>query len=128
MANRTTLISLTVLANIVNTIPRYLDFSPPYDCARYLENYKIYTVGQAFSFTLLMLVALFRERYDKVVNIVLTASFWLSINDLMDELFFDPYRLGINEVIFGVLMILHAVHQYKQYRKNAATHARNHSY
>lgn len=117
---------LITFAAVCNTVPRYLDFDPPYDCDRFITNYKLYSTGQAISFSLLILAAIMRRTSDKVVEIILTAVFWCSISNLMDELFFDPIHFGYNELVFAVLMMIHATYQYTQYRKNAYTHAGKH--
>lgn len=38
--------------------------------------------------------------------------FGLSINNLFDELFFNPLELGLNEVIFTIVLILIAIFRY----------------
>jgi hypothetical protein len=33
-------------------------------------------------------------------------GFWVSVNNLMDELFFDPTKFAINEYIFAAVILL----------------------
>lgn len=40
-----------------------------------------------------------------------------SINNLADELFFDPTKLGVNEIIFAILTILILYHAGKVHHK-----------
>jgi hypothetical protein len=44
-------------------------------------------------------------RRDKVLFKIATILFWLSINNLCDELFFDPLTLGCNEIFFALLIV-----------------------
>ena len=37
-----------------------------------------------------------------------------SVNNLFDEFFFDPYSFGVNEMIFGTILIFIAYNQHKR--------------
>lgn len=43
-------------------------------------------------------------------------GFWFAVNALVDELFFDPTRISLNEYIFGLItiIVLWQAHQKKQ--------------
>ena len=48
-------------------------------------------------------VLLFWEVYRK--GIFARIGFWLSISNLVDEIFFDPTLYGINEILFAIIII-----------------------
>lgn len=116
------IISLLVAGAVVNTVPRYLNFESVSSLA---SNEKMYFIGQALSYVLILLAGYFRTK-DKVVDIVFELTLWLAVSNLMDELFFDPIHLGINEIIFAILMIIYAIQQYKQYKRTTLDYNRNH--
>lgn len=43
---------------------------------------------------------------EKYFNKIATIGFWFSINNLLDEIFFDPTKFGINEYIFAIIVII----------------------
>lgn len=44
-----------------------------------------------------------KERWNKTV---LGIGFWFAVNNILDELFFDPTTFGINEYLYAVLVII----------------------
>lgn len=106
-------IILTILGAVLNTVLRWLPANE--------FNEMLYFRGQSISFTCFILAAIIQAglgRVDRVSAIYLTASFWLSINNLMDEVFFDPLKWGFNELGFSLIILTHAVYQYRQYKKS----------
>jgi hypothetical protein len=45
------------------------------------------------------------SRQDKKLNAWAKIVFWLSINNLCDEIFFDPKSFGWNEIFFALLIV-----------------------
>jgi len=45
------------------------------------------------------------SRKDRKLNMWANIIFWLSINNLCDELLFDPLRFGWNELFFTLLIV-----------------------
>lgn len=50
--------------------------------------------------------------YSHIKNFCTFLIFGLSINNLFDELFFDPLNLGLNEAVFTAVLILIAIFRY----------------
>jgi len=59
---------------------------------------------------LIFVVSLYLYSYIK--NFCTFLIFGLSINNLLDELFFNPLVLGINEIVFAIVLILISVFRY----------------
>lgn len=87
------------------------------------ETWKFYFVGQALSYVFAFLamryilkeVKNFRLKY---CGIVVEVGLWLSISSLLDEMFFDPTKLGWNEVVFALIITIRAYKQWKNLRAN----------
>ncbi len=79
---------------LTNTLPRYADFGT-------ILGRKVYYVGQALSFVLILLAAKINPK-DHITNIIFQLTLWLALNNLLDELLFDPLKLGWNELIFAI--------------------------
>ena len=39
---------------------------------------------------------------------------WLTINNLIDEFFFDPRKVGLNEYLFAAAVVIHAIIKIKK--------------
>ena len=102
------------LACICNTLFRYRPFY--FEFGKKTENHSSYSVGQALSYVFLLLLIVKTIKLTKRQNIVFEAVFWCSVSNLLDELFFDPLHLGINECIFVVFIIIRTL--YKIYKLN----------
>jgi len=50
--------------------------------------------------------------YSYVKNFFTFLLFGLTINNLFDELFFNPLELGINEIVVTIVLILIAIFRY----------------
>lgn len=102
-AGRIVIILLLLLAIAANTIPRWFDFGS-------IEGRKVYYVGQALSFILIILAGWIKREKDEVAEIFFQFTFLLAMNNLLDELFFDPVIFGLNEIIFATGAIIWTVY------------------
>jgi hypothetical protein len=104
---------LLILAAFLNTVPRLIDFGTGVfiNGQLYSDMGKWwYYTGQAASLFLIMWSMEFKR--NKCLQ---DTVFWLSFSNLMDEMFFDPKRLGINELLFAFFIITWET--YKNHRK-----------
>jgi hypothetical protein len=51
-------------------------------------------------------MVLIRDFCPKELKKIARVGFWISVNNLMDELFFDPTKFAINEYIFAAVILL----------------------
>lgn len=102
---------------IFNTIPRYLNFELPYDSEEYKTNYWLYCRGQGFSFLLILLAGVIKDNEDKLSRIFFDFTIGLAINNLIDELYFDPLHLGWNEIVFGGIVFIITIGRVKLFVK-----------
>ncbi len=100
-AGKKTTIVLLLIAVIANTIPRWIHGMMI--CGR-----KVYYIGQALSFVLIILAGGLKnvEKKSEVVDIAFEASFMLALMNLSDELFFDPVTFGLNEKLIGSAIVI----------------------
>lgn len=65
----------------------------------------LFYIFMAIGITLAFLVikSLCEQRKD--LKNIANVCFWLSINNLLDEIFFNPTAIGINEYLFAVIII-----------------------
>lgn len=42
---------------------------------------------------------------EKYFNKAATIGLWFSINNLIDEIFFDPTKFGVNEYVFAIMVV-----------------------
>lgn len=103
-----------ILACICNTLFRYRPFY--FEFGKETENHSSYSVGQALSYVFLLLLIVKTIKLTKRQNIVFEAVFWCAISNLLDELFFDPLHITINEYIFATWIISRTL--YKIYKLN----------
>lgn len=90
-----------------NTVFRYQPFF--FEFGDPVENHTTYAVGQALSYVfLLMYVYPVKWYNDRVYRVV----FWCAVSNLMDELFFDPLHLSINELVFAIGIIVYEVYKH----------------
>ncbi len=94
---------LMVLAILCNTLVRYNPFSVEISHGR-----STYYIGQAASF-LMILIACNYKQPTKANEAIYRIAIWLSVSNLMDELFFDPLHLGVNEIIFAAMILLYEI-------------------
>lgn len=95
---------LLLFAIACNTIPRWVPLGT-------IFGKKVYYVGQALSFVLIILAGRIKTVDDEVTKIFFDFTMWLAISNLMDELFFDPVSFGVNEIIFSTLVIIWTVYR-----------------
>lgn len=95
-----------VLAVLCNTLPRYSSLN-----VEIAHGVCTYYVGSAISFVLIIAAQKY-QRDKKIHRAIYRTVFWLAISNLMDELFFDPLNLGINEVVFACFIILREYYIY----------------
>lgn len=87
-----------MLGVVSNTIPRYsIDWT-------FLER-KSYYVLQAASFLFILSAQLFPIQ-DKITKSILELAIFFALSNLMDELFFDPQIVGLNEALFAIFITL----------------------
>lgn len=108
---------LTVSAIVVNTLPRIIDFGTMelMDGGKYSPiGKKVYYGGQALSFILLLLSQKHYDKSNKQHNIIFEITGWIALSNLLDELFFNPVRLGVNEIIFAVIVAVWTTHKLRK--------------
>ena len=64
--------------------------------------YHCMAIGVFLSFTLIKSLTHNRKDLSGIANV----CFWLSVSNLVDEFFFNPTAIGINEYIFAVIIIV----------------------
>lgn len=107
--------NLLILACISNTLFRYPPFF--FEFGELSENHNTYAVGQALSYILLLVFAIKQLRLTKKEEIICECVFWCAISNLLDELFFNPLVLGMNELVFGIWIIGRCFYKIKQLKK-----------
>lgn len=103
-----------ILAIIVNTVPRLIDCGTGYfmNGDKYSEIGKYcYYSGQALTFVFI-LIATYWPKNKLLFEIIL----WMAISNTLDELFFDPARLGWNEIFFAIFIIIYSGYKIKKYK------------
>lgn len=70
----------------------------------------------ALSLLLLSIVVWLCKDVSKIVSQIF---FWLCVNNLMDELFFDPTAFQLNEYIFALIVIIITIRTSYADRQNA---------
>ena len=101
-----------LLACVSNTLFRYEPFDFPF--GNPMENHSSYSVGQAVSYLFLLGYV-----YDRVKSmaehILFEIVFWCAVSNLLDELFFDPLHLGLNEILFAIFIIIWTIARAKKW-------------
>jgi hypothetical membrane protein len=64
--------------------------------------YQCMASGIFLCFALIKSLCESRKDLKKIANV----CFWLSVSNLLDEIFFDPTAIGINEYVFAVIIII----------------------
>lgn len=95
---------LLYIATIVSIIT-YLFWS-------YLPKGSFY-IGNGFFIFLLCVYLFFTDKTSSIKFIL----FSLALNNLLDELFFDNTKFGINEILIGIAVIVFAILKYRNDRK-----------
>lgn len=92
-----------IVACICNTLFRYKPFC--FQFGEPVQNHTSYAVGQALSYIFLLLWG--RPLVSNKYHIALyETTMLLACSNLMDELFFDPIQLGLNEILFFITVIV----------------------
>jgi len=106
--------ALMIFAAILNTLPRLIDFGS----ATFMAGQKYsewgrwwYYTGQAASYVLI----LWATKYPKSI-MVFEIVIWLAVSNLIDEMFFDPTKLGLNECIFAILTPVYVYYEHRRKR------------
>lgn len=116
--------SLLLLGVLSSTLPRLLDIGTGLwftDPSSYSEiGKKGYYVGQA-AIILFFLLAVKTWKENKWNRRIYRITMALTVSNLLDELFFDPLHLGINEVVFAVVVIIYEIFIHKTNESNQST-------
>ena len=64
--------------------------------------YHCMAVGIFLAFLLIKSLCESRKDLKNITNVCL----WLSVSNLLDEIFFDPTSIGINEYVFAMVIII----------------------
>lgn len=65
---------------------------------------KFYDEGVAISIVLLSFVV-WRATEDKWLRVIGFVYFWFAINNVVDEIFFNPEETGWNEYVFAIIIL-----------------------
>lgn len=65
---------------------------------------------------LVLTAILIRLGSEKGTDYRYLCDFWflLTLNNLIDELFFDPKSIEWNEYLFGAILLIHAIYQIRR--------------
>lgn len=91
-----------ILACICNTLFRFAPFD--FSFGNPDEHHTMYAVGQAASYIFLMLWIGRSNVSGKTHKIIYEIAMWCAVSNLLDELFFNPLRLGANEIVFAIII------------------------
>jgi hypothetical protein len=61
---------------------------------------------QLLAISIVLWMALIKDLCPQGLKKFARVGFWISVNNLMDELFFDPTKFAINEYIFAAFILL----------------------
>lgn len=101
--NRNAKISLSLIALYIST-EAFLDPD------KFFFTWKMSAFGAIMSW-----LAMYAYRKDKILRMILLTICIYALNSLIDEIFGDPYTLGINEKIFGILAAINLIYHTKKY-------------
>jgi hypothetical protein len=76
----------------------------------WILNDNIYFIGDAICWVLI-LVCLRNNLVNAIDKLICDLVLWMTVSNLMDELFFNPLKIGANEIVFGILMIIYCIRQ-----------------
>lgn len=65
--------------------------------------------ANAFGYLLLFTLIKYGISGGRIFKVMANIGFWFSVNNLLDELFFDPKKILINEYIFAVIIIITSI-------------------
>lgn len=91
---------LVLVTFLANSMPGWWDWGYMCDTRRW------YYIMQAICWFPIVFSIGFYDKKDKFHKRSLVIFLWCLVNNLMDELFFDPVHIGINELIFAVFIII----------------------
>lgn len=103
---------LMILAAILNTLPRLVDFGTGVFMMgqKYSPTGKWwYYAGQAASYVLILCATKYPKKQE-TFDIVL----WLAVSNLVDEMFFNPTIIGINEIAFAITIICYYIYKHRR--------------
>lgn len=63
----------------------------------------------ALAYVIIFILIKYAIRGDKWFRVIANICFWFSLNNLFDELFFNPKKVGINEYIFAFIIIITSI-------------------
>ena len=58
-----------------------------------------------------------RQHAPKYIKIAANIGLWLSVNNLIDEIFFDPTQIQVNEYVLSLIIIIHTLWQATRKKK-----------
>ena len=83
-------------------------------------NPKIYYIPDGIkNFALIWLCWEYAKRFKGVIFLLWTFFMWLSIGQLINFMFFNPYYEMISDRVFFIIAIIDFITRYKKMRKNA---------
>ena len=63
----------------------------------------------ALSYVIIFTLIKYAIRGGKWFRVIANIGFWFSLNNIFDELFFNPKRFGINEYIFAFIIVITSI-------------------
>lgn len=97
-------IAIILLAIVCNTM------------VRWQPNEMVYFVGQAVSFCLISIAG--RMQSNKPASYIWDLLFLMCLNNLIDELFFNPVAFGWNEGVFAISAIIITIVRFRKCRNS----------
>lgn len=90
-----------ILTLVANTFPRI------FQGIELWQHRKLYYIADALSFVLFAIADYYKPKIATRWNrFFYKVVLWLMISNLMDELFFNPLELGLNELIFALFIVI----------------------
>lgn len=77
----------------------------------------VYYIGEAIAWPI-VIGSLISYVKNKVLYVIFEVMFWLSINNLIDEIFFNPGKLEWNEFVFAGVAIFIGLYRYFKIKLN----------
>lgn len=91
-------IFLLLAGIVVNAVPRWFHWVV---CGK-----KVYYMGDALSFVLIIIAGMIDVKKEGVVRVVYDYALILALANLGDELFLNPVSFGINEMLFAIVVTI----------------------
>lgn len=88
--------------SIIISLLTYLGWEP----IKYYYGFQVFYIGMAL---FIFMLSLYIWKLSSKRSIPEFVLFALSLNNLMDELFYDPTKFEMNEVVFVFILIIYSV-------------------